>query len=130
MRYITEENTEIASRYLFLSMAIVVIKQDMKFHDVGPFKIKEIYLNLLSEMEKAAIKERQQIIRLMKINQLSVLPVAKDDSFSSFLFICQGKEEKKNYYNPALRKKVKKILKELMIKSLYHFQDETASAND
>ncbi|GLO65622.1 MULTISPECIES: hypothetical protein [Oceanobacillus] len=129
MRYINEENTKIASRYLFISMAIIIIRQDIKYHDEGPYKIKEIYLQMLSEMEREAVRERKQIIRRMRINQLSVLPLTKDDSFSNFLFICQGKEEKKSYFNPAIRKKVEKVLKELMFKSLYRLQNEEASSN-
>ncbi len=42
---------------------------------------------------------------------------AKNDSFSSYLFLCNGREEKRNYFNPAIRKKVKTIMQELMDKA-------------
>ncbi|AVQ98613.1 hypothetical protein OBCHQ24_06180 [Oceanobacillus iheyensis] len=121
MRYLTEEERHIASRFLFLSMAIVVIQQDIQHIERGAFKIKEPYMELLETMTTVASAERRELRTQMNKRRIEVVTLHKNDSFSSFLFICQGREEKRNYFNPAIRKKVHAIIQELMQKSLPPF---------
>lgn len=123
MRYLQSEELQIATRFLFLSMAIVVIQQDVKHIQKGAFKIKEPYIHMLEMMISEATKERKQLRQKMEKKQLKVVTLHKNDSFSSFLFLCQGREEKRNYFNPAIRKKVEVIVQELMQKVLPPVQD-------
>ncbi|CDQ40685.1 MULTISPECIES: hypothetical protein [Virgibacillus] len=118
MRYLNEEEFTIASRFLFLSMAMVVIQQDIQHIQNGGFKIKEPYMELLKKMETEALNERRSLRKTMQTMQLKVVTLEKNDSFSSYLFLCRGREEKRNYFNPAIRKKVQLIIRELMRKTL------------
>ncbi|WP_028781986.1 hypothetical protein [Thalassobacillus devorans] len=118
MRYLKEEELEVTSRYLFLSMALVVIQQDRRHIEKGQFKIKEHYLELLGKMEYEARTERRELRARMDREKLQVVQISKNDSFTSFLFLAHGYEEKRNYFNPAIRKKVENILYELMQKAL------------
>ncbi|WP_407271655.1 hypothetical protein [Radiobacillus sp. PE A8.2] len=117
MRYLNKEELEIGVRFLFLSMAIIVIQKDEHSIQQGQFKIKEPYLALLNKMEHVAIAERKQLRKHMFDNQMQVVSLNKNDSFSSFLFLCKGREEKRNYFNPTIRKNVEMILYELMQKA-------------
>lgn len=126
MRYLTENELQTASRFLFLSMAMIVIKQDIQHIQDGAFKIKEPYIALLEKMFSEAADERRQLRSKMENKQMKVVNLNKDDSFSSFLFICQGREEKRNYFNPAIRKKVETIVEELMHKGLAPDPHDTA----
>ncbi|WP_060680543.1 hypothetical protein [Virgibacillus halodenitrificans] len=128
MRYLNDEELQISSRFLFLSMALVVIQQDIQLFKKGPFKIKELYLHPLEKMETAGIKERKELKKIMQKKQLKVFTLTKNDSFSSFLFVCRGKEEKRNYFNPAIRKKVEVILQELMKKAIQQHDLHDVSA--
>lgn len=115
MRYLSEEEFLLSSRFLFLSMAILVIKQDISNIQKGSLlKIKEPYIELLQKMEYEATVERRNLRSQMAKMQLQVVSLDKNDSFSSFLFLCKGREEKRNYFNPAIRKKVENILHDLM----------------
>lgn len=127
MRYLNEEELQLASRFLFLSMAIVVIQQDVQHIHKGGFKIKEPYIDLLEKMMTEATSERRQLRQTMKKKSLQVVTLNKNDSFSSFLFLCQNREEKRNYFNPAIRKKVEVILDELMHKALPPYQHSAAA---
>lgn len=127
MRYLSEEHLELASRFLFLSMAIVVIRQDIQHIEAGKFKIKTHFIKLLEQMEAAALLERKDLRVRMKRENIQVITLHKNDSFSSFLFLCGGREEKRNYFNPAIRKKVEAILDELMLKALVPNQRDTAA---
>ncbi|KHE67122.1 hypothetical protein, partial [Halobacillus sp. BBL2006] len=117
MRYLKQKELDLASRYLFLSMAIAVIRQDRKHFEQGKFKIKEPYMELLGKMELEAREERKQLRYQMDRQKLQVVESGRNDSFTSFLFLAHGYEEKRNYFNPAIRKKVELILSELMRKS-------------
>ncbi|APC47464.1 hypothetical protein [Virgibacillus halodenitrificans] len=128
MRYLNDEELQISSRFLFLSMALVVIQQDIQLFKKGPFKIKELYLHPLEKMETAGINERKELKKIMQKKQLKVFTLTKNDSFSSFLFVCRGKEEKRNYFNPAIRKKVEVILQELMKKAIQQHDLHDVSA--
>ncbi|ARI78074.1 hypothetical protein [Halobacillus mangrovi] len=117
MRYLKQKELDLASRYLFLSMAIAVIRQDRKHFEQGKFKIKEPYMELLGKMELEAREERKHLRLQMDRQKLQVVESGRNDSFTSFLFLAHGYEEKRNYFNPAIRKKVELILFELMRKS-------------
>ncbi|HLR52640.1 MAG TPA: hypothetical protein VK072_07190 [Candidatus Avamphibacillus sp.] len=116
MRYLTESELNVASRFLFLSMAITVIKQDIEHIQNGAFKIKEPYLNLLNQMISEATVERRQLRKIMQDEQIQVVSLNKNDTFSSYLFISKGREEKRNYFIPAIRKKVESIIQDLLEK--------------
>ncbi|SHG74183.1 hypothetical protein [Ornithinibacillus halophilus] len=116
MRYLTDEEINLASRFLFLSMALIVIKQDMEQIKNGAFKIKEPYIKLLENMNSEALLERRRLRKEMEDKAIQVVLLNKNDSFSSYLFTCKGREEQRNYFNPAIRKKVEAIVRELMHK--------------
>src|SRR5690625_370006 len=116
MRYLKDEELQLASRFLFLSMAIVVIEQDIHYIKQGPIKIKEAYLDLLMRMNSIARDERKRLRSLMNSKNIQVDKLKQSKTFSSFLFLCQGREEKRNYFNPAIRKKVEAIIHELIQK--------------
>jgi len=118
MRFLTEEEYSIASRFLFLTMAIVVIRQDIHLVEQGAFKIKEPYVEHLKKMEFQAVEERRELRNIMKNERIDVVTLNKNDSFSSFLFLCQNREEKRNFFNPTIRKKVEAIVKEHLLKAL------------
>ncbi|GAB3060382.1 hypothetical protein [Virgibacillus ainsalahensis] len=128
MRYLNDEELQLATRFLFLSMAMVVIRQDITHIQRGTFKIKEPYLDMLEKMTFEAANERRQLRKTMNTRNLRVVTLNKNDSFSSFLFLCQGREEKRNYFNPAIRKKVETIVRELMAKvTLPQYQSHASS---
>lgn len=128
LRYLTDEELEVTSRFLFLSMAMVVIRQDIEHIQNGSFKIKEPYLKLIETMISEASVERRKIKMIMSQKSMQVVMLNKNDSFSSFLFLCQGREEKRNYFNPVIQKKVTAIVQELMFKALRPSQQKDADA--
>lgn len=129
MRYLHDDELQVATRFLFLSMAIVVLNQDMNHIKDGKFKINEPYLDLIERMTLLARKERRKLRKIMQDKKMQVIHLNKNDSFSSFLFLCQGREEKRNYFNPAIRKKVEEVIRSLMGKALLSFQDSAVVNN-
>ncbi|WP_449354093.1 hypothetical protein ACUL41_12125 [Virgibacillus natechei] len=122
MRYLTDEELRVASQFLFLSMAITVIKQDVEHIQAGAFKIKEPYVELLENMESEATNERRKLQKIMKHKHIKVTAGNRNESFSSFLFLCKGREELRTYFNPVIRNKVETIIHELMVKARLPYQ--------
>ncbi|GEL78364.1 hypothetical protein [Tenuibacillus multivorans] len=118
MRYLKEEEFQMASRFLFLSMTIIVLEKDLEQIENGAFKIKEPYLNLLHDMKNLAKNERKNLRRKMREGKIDVVFVQKNDTFSTYLFIARGYEEERRYFNPAVRKKVEHLYHELMVEAL------------
>lgn len=123
MRYLKDEEFIIASRFLFLSMARVVIQLDIENIEQGPFKIKTPYLLLLRKMVSKATNERRHLHKLIKDKGIQVIMQHKNETFATVLFLCKGKEEQKKYFNPVIQKKVEGIISDLIQTSLDHPHD-------
>ncbi|MFP7479643.1 hypothetical protein [Terribacillus saccharophilus] len=117
MRCLSESEYKLGSRFLFLSMAIVVLQQDIRIVEEGKHKIKAHLLHTLQSMEKAALEERRQLRIQLRQHNMQIVTAEKNDAFTTFLFITKECEEKRNYFNPAIRKKVEAILMELTQKA-------------
>jgi len=128
MRSLNREELVIASRFLYLSMAITVIKRDLTEIQNGSFKIKEPYLVLLEKMLYLATLERKELRFNMRKQSIKVYLLNKDESFSTYLFIAGKREEKRFYFNPAIRKQVVPILNDLMIKAAAQVQVSESSS--
>ncbi|GAB2533379.1 hypothetical protein [Gracilibacillus alcaliphilus] len=129
MKYFTQDEWNIATRFLFLSMTLTVIKQDLiNMQQASPFKISEPYITLLQRMEQLASAEKAELQHMMKQKQLHVrvLPHTPEDAFTPYLFTCQGKEVKRNFYNPAIRRKVMLMLEELLEQRLEQSHSDPA----
>ncbi|SER85966.1 hypothetical protein SAMN04487944_11184 [Gracilibacillus ureilyticus] len=125
MRYLEEHEWNLASRFLFMSMALRVIKHDLaQLQQNAPFKINEPYITLLKQIEKKATAERRDLQQQMYKEKIQVMTVEKKDSFTTYLFTCKGREEKRNYFNPAIRKKVETILNEWILNETESPQSE------
>src|SRR5690625_7980473 len=87
-------------------MAITVLQQDLHYVTKGPFKIKEPYLELIEQMIKLATEKRRKIRKEMYDRNLTVTRIRQDKLFTSYLFVCDRREEERTYFNPVIRKSV------------------------
>src|SRR5690625_3976842 len=98
-------------------MAMIVINQDIESIRQGPFKIKQPYLDRLEQMLNLATKERRTLRQSMRRHKVKVVLLEKDELFSTFLFMGNRREEKRNYFNPTIKKKVETIFEDLLQKT-------------
>lgn len=113
--FLSEHERQLASRFLFLSMAIIAINRDIETIQKGPFKFKEPYIQLLEQMLKRATEERRTLRQAMKKYHMKITLLQKDDLFSTYLFISNKREEKRNYFNPAIKKNVQNVFWDLLL---------------
>lgn len=107
------ENMQIASRFLFLSMAIRTLELDRQQIQHGQFKIKEPYIEQIEEMISRAIQERRQLKSTMYRDKIQVSLLEREGSFSTYHFILDGNEMEIPFNNMVIRKNVENILRDL-----------------
>lgn len=112
------EGASIASRFIFISLAMTVIQQDLKHIQNGNFKIKEPYIDQLERMHTTASNECRDLKKQMWDKRISVTVLENRNGFTEYKFIVNGKERTRAYNNHIIRKNVKEILEELMQNSL------------
>lgn len=118
MRYISDDDRNIATRFLFLSMAITNLQLDRKQFETGNFKIIEVYIELIDRMLKIAMDERKSLRQQMYNKKIKITKQhTGKDQFTHYLITCYGKEEKIKYFHPVMRENVKEIMTELMSKA-------------
>ena len=62
----------------------------------------------------AQAKDQRRLLKeTMQKEQLVIQSLSSNDVFTSFLFILDKKEERRDFFNPAIRKKVEAMLIEL-----------------
>src|SRR5690625_7768043 len=108
MRYLKDEEFNIASRFLFLSMARVVIQLDIENIEQGPFKINNPYLSLLRKMISKATNERRHLRKLMKDKSMQVVIQHKNETYTNGLFLYNGKANTRKYSSTAIPTKMKR----------------------
>lgn len=124
MSYLTDDELQLASRFLFLSMTIIVIEKDLKTVHNGPFKLKRPYIEILERMHTKALAERRQLRQKMNQSQIKVTLLQKDELFSTFLFVGKTKEEQRNYFNPSIKKRVQSIFWDLLRETVAGSEDD------
>lgn len=77
MRYLSEDELKLATRFLFLSMAIIVMEKDIQHIQRGAFKIKEPYTELLGKMITEAKNERRDLRKAMADRKIQVVSLDK-----------------------------------------------------
>ncbi|UOQ48115.1 hypothetical protein MUN88_19020 [Gracilibacillus caseinilyticus] len=99
MRYLSNEEFQLGSRYLFLSLAIQVIQKNLeKLRNQSIFKLNEPYVMLLESIEKKAIEERRQSKIRISQEKIDVLETNQTDTFTEYTYFCKGKAEKKKLF--------------------------------
>ena len=110
MLYLTEEEKNIATRFLLLNTAIEILqKRDNPKLEVAIRK---------------GIEERKELKKKMLEQRIKVIHNDSVDFFVYFTFYAGIKEVPHTYFKPALTKQVQKVIDELTGISKKHIQGE------
>jgi hypothetical protein len=110
MTRIPEEERDMIEKAIYLPMVLTILNRDLVVINQSPFKLKQPYLNLIEKAMKTIQKELSVVKRYMKINNLKVSELKRDEAFTMYTFIYKGYEEQHNYFNPRIRNKVQELL--------------------
>ena len=114
MNHLHENQSPIFSHYIFLSFTIDALELERKkLSQTSDIILSETFMVLIEHMLAQAKDQRRLLKETMQKEQLVIQPLGSNDVFTSFLFILDKKEERRDFFNPAIRKKVEAILIEL-----------------
>ena len=116
MTRIPEADRDIMEQAMYLPMLLTLLERDRVIVDKAGFKLKKPYLELIEETIKAVQRDLKRNKLAMRKGQMKVLRLARDDTFTMFLFIYKGFEEQHNYFNPRIRNKVQELLEYYLYK--------------
>src|SRR5699024_8963291 len=104
---------QIASRFLFLSMAIQTLEVDRQQIEYGNIKIKEPYIEKIEEMTSKAVKERRELRSTMYKDRIQIHLLNREASFTTYQYIIVKNEMEIPFNKMVMRKNVVRILREL-----------------
>src|SRR5699024_4101747 len=107
------EKMQIASRFLFLSMAIQTLELDRQQIEYGNIKIKEPYIEKIEEMTSKAVKERRELRSTMYKDRIQIHLLNREASFTTYQYIFVNNVIVIPFNTMLIRKNVEKILREL-----------------
>lgn len=114
MDHLSQKQYHILSHYVFLSFTIDTLElEQKKLYQTTAFKLPETFIEFTDCMLVSAKKQRRALKETMHKERLFIQPLGSNDVFTSFLFILDKKEERRDFFNPAIRKKVEAMLIEL-----------------
>lgn len=103
----------IATRYLFIDMAVKNLELDMQLILSGSFKIKEPYIHIVGNALSKAKNERKHLKKLMYDNKMQVLFMHRQGNFSTYKFILGDNVREETFMNQVIKKNVEEIMKEM-----------------
>ena len=111
MTKIPAEDRDKLENAFYLPMLLTILERDRLIVEKSSFKLNRPYLELIEETTKAVQRDLTSVKRHLRENGMKVVKLQSDDSFTLYLFIYNGYEEKHNYFNPRLRNHVEDLLR-------------------
>lgn len=98
-------------------MLLTILERDFKVANEAPFKLKQVYLNLIEHVMKKIQKDMKQNTTTMYKNKWKLTKGENDGIFTEYNFYFNGYNEVHRYFNANLRNNSEKLL------NYYFFHD-------
>lgn len=95
---------------IYYPMLISILERDRETFEKGPFKLKGPYLKLIDGALKAVRADQKESNAYMRSNKLKVLRRDNDGTFTEYIFIHGGYEDKRRYLNHRLRNRTEELM--------------------
>ncbi|SOC35008.1 hypothetical protein [Ureibacillus acetophenoni] len=95
---------------IYLPMLLIVLDQDYAQLEVGQFKLKQPYINLIDKVRKNALEDFKKTKAYLSRHQLKVIRGDSDELFTEYYFHYEQAMEVRRYSNIRLRNRVENLL--------------------
>ena len=96
---------------IYLPMVLIVLEKDRQAFEVGPFKLKRPYIEMVEQAIQIVQKELKDTRIHLRRHNMKVLKEKSDDTFTEYVFFYAGYEEHRRYLNVRLRNRVEELLR-------------------
>lgn len=110
MALIPVESLQYFENMIYLPMVLIVLERDRQEFEKGSFKFKRPYVNRVEEALKIARAELKQTSIYLRRNNMKVIRGKTDDTFTEYLFLHGGYEERRRYLNVRLRNRTEELI--------------------
>ncbi|WP_318616252.1 hypothetical protein [Sporosarcina sp. YIM B06819] len=110
MSIIPEEAIPHFENMIYLPMIIKILERDRGEIEIGSFKLKKPYLDMIEGALKAARNEMKQTTIYLKRNNMNVIKRLNDGTFTEYLFQYKGYENHRKYLNIRLRNRTEELM--------------------
>lgn len=110
MGRLTDEQRKIFDNAVYLPMLMTLLERDRKVVENAPFKIKQVYLNLIEHTMKQIHKDMRENTSTMYKNKWKVVKGSNDGVFTEYNFYFGGYHEVHNLFNANLKNNTEKLL--------------------
>ena len=110
MSRLNDEERDIFENAIYLPMLLTVLDRDYKVADASPFKLKQVYLNLIEHTMKKVQKDMRENKTTMYKRKWKLTKGENDGYFTEYNFYFDGYHEVHRYFNDNLRNNTEKLL--------------------
>jgi len=120
VRFIPTEAIPYFENTIYLPILINVLEKDRGEIEVGSFKLKKPYVDIIEGALKVARHEMKETNLYLKRNKMKVIKRLNDGTFTEYLFMHDGHEERRKYLNIRLRNRTEELISIYFTKSGEH----------
>ena len=95
---------------IYLPMILIVLERDQEAIEKGPFKLKRPYIKIVEEALKFAQVELRETSNYLRRNNMKLIRGTMDDTFTEYIFIYGGYEDRRRYLNVRLRNRTEELI--------------------
>ncbi len=110
MPKISEEALLKLENAIYLPMLIQILERDRGEIEIGSFKLKKPYVDLIEGALKAARNEMKETNSYFNRNNMKVIKVKNDGTFTEYTFMSGGFEDHRRYLNVRLRNRTEELM--------------------
>ena len=110
MTLIPQEALPYFENMIYLPMLLIILERDRDTVENGPFKLKRPYVNIVDKATKFARAELRESTIYMRRNNMKLTRGKTDDTFTEYVFIHKGYEDRRRYLNVRLRNRTEELL--------------------
>ena len=95
---------------IYLPMIITILEKDRGEIEIGSFKLKKPYVDIIEGALKVARNEMKETSIYLKRNNMKVIKRLNDGTFTEYLFMHEAYEERRKYLNIRLRNRTEELI--------------------
>ncbi len=110
MALIPREALPYFENMIYLPMIIKILERDREVIEIGSFKLKGPYINIVENTLKTVRSELKETNNYARSKNMKLIKKGKDDTFTEYAFIHGGYEDKRRYMNIRLRNRTEELI--------------------
>ncbi len=95
---------------IYLPIIIQILERDREAIEIGSFKLKGPYINLVENALKTVRTELKETNAYARRRNMKLIKRGKDSTFTDYAFIHGGYEDKRRYLNSRLRNRTEELM--------------------